>query len=213
MELKKSFERHKMQDLAEFLLVKTAPVIMGVKPALLLRLTKCGCLRNADRYESFCLHGEKMLSILKLKAEILKESQTDFQILFYEERLLKKTLSRPENRTFLAAFGYESCESVKEYLHCLQFRFSGTVFPHEIGIFLGYPKKDVEGFIRSPGGGRSVPRGLWRVFGPMGESVVKMNCFRFAEKAAEHALRECGSVGLCVDKIKGTDLRMAVSFS
>ncbi len=200
------------QALAEFLLVKTAPVIMGVKPALLLRLTKCAHLRNADRYDLFCLHAEEILSMLKLQAVILKESATDLQILFYEERSLKKTLTQAEVRDILTGFGYESCRSVDEYLIHLRNRFAGTDFPHEIGLFLGYPRKDVEGFIRSPGGGCSVPRGLWRVFGPMGESIVKMNCFRFAERAAEHALRECGCVSLCVEKIKDTDLRMAISF-
>ena len=100
----------------------------------------------------------------------------------------------------------------EEHLLRLRERFSSPEFPHEIGLFLGYPKKDVEGFVRTPGGGRSVPRGLWRVFGSAGESMVKMNCFRFAEKTAEHALRECGNVALCVDKIKGTDLRMLLSF-
>ena len=212
MERNSVFKCQGMQDLAEYLLVKTAPVIMGVKPALLLRLTKCARLRNSERYDVFCLYGEEMLSILKLKAVILKESATDLQILFYEERSLQKILCRSENRNFLNLFGYESCRNVEEFLEHLRLRFSGMEFPHEIGLFLGYPKKDVEGFIRSPGGGRCVPRGLWRVFGPMGESMVKMNCFRFAERAAEHALRECCSVPLCVDKIKSTDLRMAVSF-
>ena len=212
MEFEKTYRCQKFRELAEFLLVKTAPVIMGVKPALLLRLTKCARRKNADRYDLFCLHEKEMLSILKLKAMILKENATDLQILFYEDRRLNKMLNRPENRSFLLSFGYEFCRTAEEYLIHLRHRFSGTEFPHEIGLFLGYPKKDVEGFIRSPGGGCCVPRGLWRVFGPMGESVVKMNCFRFAEKAAEHALLECGSVALSVEKIKNTDLRMAIPF-
>lgn len=208
----KELNQNGMRDLAEYLLVKTAAVIMGVKPAVLLRLTKGVCQRNAEWYEHFRAFAEEMQSILKLEGMVLKETEKDLQVLFYEKRALERMLLRPENRAFLSGFGYGGCGTAEEHLLRLRERFSSPEFPHEIGLFLGYPKKDVEGFVRTPGGGRSVPRGLWRVFGSAGESMVKMNCFRFAEKTAEHALRECGNVALCVDKIKGTDLRMLLSF-
>ena len=39
---------------------------------------------------------------------------------------------------------------------------SGT-FPHEVGVFLGYPLHDVEGFIADPRGG--TPCGAWKAYG------------------------------------------------
>lgn len=37
-------------------------------------------------------------------------------------------------------------------------------FPHEIGLFLGYPPEDVEGFIRNGGNGAKCV-GTWKVYG------------------------------------------------
>ena len=34
-------------------------------------------------------------------------------------------------------------------------------FPHEIGLFLGYPPEDVEGFIQEPNGQKYT--GIWKV--------------------------------------------------
>ena len=36
-------------------------------------------------------------------------------------------------------------------------------FPHEIGLFLGYPPEDVEGFIQEPNGQKYT--GIWKVYG------------------------------------------------
>ena len=92
-------------DLAEYLLVKTAAVIMGVKPAVLLRLTKGVCRRNAEWYEHFRAFAEEMQSILKLEGMVLKETEKDLQVLFYEKRALERMLLRPENRAFLETYG------------------------------------------------------------------------------------------------------------
>lgn len=37
-------------------------------------------------------------------------------------------------------------------------------FPHEIGLFLGYPPEDVQGFLADPGGGRCKLCGHWKVY-------------------------------------------------
>ena len=40
----------------------------------------------------------------------------------------------------------------------------GTDFPHEVGLFLGYPPRDVEGFIREKAR-RAKCTGAWKVYG------------------------------------------------
>ena len=77
---------------------------------------------------------------------------------------LVKLLHRPEIARFLAEYGYIrlDLESVLWHLQCRV--CSSEEFPHEIGIFLGYPLEDVEGFIRC-NGRCSKCAGIWRVYG------------------------------------------------
>ena len=47
---------------------------------------------------------------------------------------------------------------------------SGNEFPHEIGLFLGYPPEDVDGFINNGAKGAKYV-GTWKVYGD--ESIAK----------------------------------------
>ena len=52
---------------------------------------------------------------------------------------------------------------VYERLEFLRRRFRSTRCPHEVGLFLGYPPEDVEGFIENKGQG-ALYSGLWKVY-------------------------------------------------
>ena len=66
-------------------------------------------------------------------------------------------------RSLLSACGYR-CQSTAQYLRCLMARLEADgEFPHEIGLFLGYPPEDVEGFMRCPNGCKCC--GCWKVYG------------------------------------------------
>ena len=55
--------------------------------------------------------------------------------------------------------------NVQELLFHLRGRFTDpTEFPHEIGLFLGYPLEDVEGFCRKKGADCKLS-GYWKVYG------------------------------------------------
>jgi hypothetical protein len=80
--------------------------------------------------------------------------------------------------------------SLTDDLNWLENRFHAfsQSFPHEIGLFLGYPLKDVEGFIRNQQ--TSVAgRTLWRVFGEPTESLALMQRFRSARVRLARALQ------------------------
>ena len=51
------------------------------------------------------------------------------------------------------------------------------VFPHEIGVFLGYPLEDVKAFIRFRGAGYKVC-GDWKVYGNQASAMHAFHCFR-----------------------------------
>jgi hypothetical protein len=50
-------------------------------------------------------------------------------------------------------------------------------FPHEIGVFLGYPLQDVKGFIEN-NGRNSKYTGLWKVYGDKAASIRMFEKYR-----------------------------------
>jgi hypothetical protein len=96
--------------------------------------------------------------------------------LIYNENALKKVLFSKENREFLHEYGYEYV-SVKEAIDKLKERMKEDDFPHEIGIFLGYPLCDVKGFIHSPHEGIKLC-GYWKVYSDEAVTAKKFDRFR-----------------------------------
>lgn len=87
---------------------------------------------------------------------------------------LTKYLFSPDVMAFLARFGYEyAC--AEEALRQLKERMNGE-FPHEIGVFLGYPLGDVCGFLRDPDG--CILCGAWKVYENVGEAARTFERFR-----------------------------------
>ena len=69
----------------------------------------------------------------------------------YRASQLDHLLSDPANAAFLRSQGYERMDA-SSVLHTLCSRLkTQTEFPHEIGLFLGYPLGDVIGFIENKG--------------------------------------------------------------
>ena len=65
----------------------------------------------------------------------------------------------------------------------------GGPFPHEVGLFLGYPPEDVEGFCRN--GGRNYKlSGPWKVYGRVEEAKVRFETFRRCRDALYRHVEE-----------------------
>ena len=79
----------------------------------------------------------------------------------YHAERLRGVLFEGETRAFLAALGYRY-GTVREAVAELKARMAAGRFPHEVGVFLGYPLADVRGFMHDPHGG--VLCGCWKVY-------------------------------------------------
>ena len=66
-------------------------------------------------------------------------------------------------------------------------------FPHEVGLFLGYPPKDVKGFIEN-NGECSKCTGCWKVYGD--EKKAKDTFDKYKMCTAEYMKRYSEGVGL-----------------
>lgn len=72
-------------------------------------------------------------------------------IYVYRKDELKNSLNKIEVSTFMKKCGYKST-TVSYALNMLRARLEKyNSFPHEIGVFLGYPLGDVIGFIKNQG--------------------------------------------------------------
>lgn len=68
-------------------------------------------------------------------------------IYVFRPRLLRRDLMDPIAQNMLFSLGYKSI-SISECIKSLRERLNNCMeFPHEIGLFLGYPPEDVKGFI------------------------------------------------------------------
>lgn len=186
-------EAHR-KELLKFLLVKTAAVRRGVKPAELLRVRHCYSCVNSEGLR-VCLYRSDIYCILGLDYVELKVEETSSLVLFHNPPVLAATLAERRNRRWLARLGYPAGGTVAELLAELRRRFSESEIPHEVGVFIGYPLKDVEGFMRrlpaTPLHGR---HGAWRIYGEVGESLARMNRYAHEEAVAADILLSAGGV-------------------
>ena len=80
----------------------------------------------------------------------------------FRPAVLSFELSHEIARGILSAYKYPQNNLFLDIL-CLAERLEGNRFPHELGLFLGYPPCDVLGFILN-GGARYKKAGLWKVY-------------------------------------------------
>ena len=190
------------EALLRYLLVKTSPVMMKAKPAVLMRISNCYRAREFQPYDIFCSYQKMILETLALDYLIMKNNGSDIQALFYDREVLERVLKDAEVKTFLQKFGYSGDWAANRYLQELRSRFCRHDFPHEIGIFLGYPLKDVQGFISDYNSGVSVPQGRWRIYGDAASSLKTMNLYRYAEEFGKTVIEHYRDLSVCVDQIK-----------
>ena len=133
-----------------------APVLKGVKISNLITM-KPGGWRKIRAY----LKKSRIICI-PLYADAEKE------VLFlYRYEQLERHLKNREVREFLRSCGYESFE-VASVLVRLRRRYQlyagiSKEFPHELGVLLGYPVGDVQGFIDNRGENSLTSR-YWKVY-------------------------------------------------
>lgn len=142
--------------LNKIILYHNAPTLFDRKPATLINFTASNQLYELwSRYSR--VYFKQLMADLQLNtaidyAEIRHQTGKHVLVLFYNPERLENTLLNPENQYFLASLGYTPTPTIIGYLNQLSRRIGYSPgFPHEIGIFLGFPLSDVKGFIANHG--------------------------------------------------------------
>ena len=175
-------------DFEELLARQCAPTFIGLKAASLVAFQKNRFddfdAQLADYEPCFACHGVSIFRLLDEESRVL--------VLFYRADALDRLLRRRAARMLLRRYGYRPSDSLSTMLDRLRQRVqSGAGFPHEIGLFLGYPPHDVRGFIEHTGRG-VLCGGFWKVYAD--EDASKALFKRYADCTARFCARLASGV-------------------
>ena len=147
----------------KMLVEQCAPTLSGIKPANLFRY----CAGGGDAVRREIAYWDKELSQHGISVKIIKECPESESVLVYvyRKRWVEQILADPETMAFLKQKGYLMPGSCGFILQQLSNRLCAEKdFPHEIGVFLGYPLTDVVGFIENQGRNFTCC-GCWKAYG------------------------------------------------
>ncbi|MBQ3161519.1 MAG: DUF3793 family protein [Oscillospiraceae bacterium] len=138
----------------------TAPTLLGIKCGSLISLTTAEFTLD-EQSELF----NSKAAAKGLVTKILCSCGNRTLLFVYNEKLMKRRLADPQVQEVLKQYGYPENVGIDECLAHLSSRIrSSEEFPHEIGVFLGYPLEDVVGFIENKGENFKFC-GCWKVYG------------------------------------------------
>lgn len=171
---------------AAYLAMEAAEVIEGAKPGNLINLVNRDRSCGLNPYRLWQFHGNALLAGSGLQARVLADRGNSLLLFLYREDLLRATLQRRGVAIILKRQGYEQPDNLPLTLDQLGNRILPGSFPHEVGIFLGYPLKDVLAFM---GEIRLVfsCQGPWKIYGDPASSL-ELAC-RYRECRAKMADR------------------------
>ena len=170
-----------------------APTLAGLKPGSLFSIF----------YEEMQALAEEISALNAILvprglaiASLFMEGQRALLYL-YRKQALSQALAREDARAFLLRWGYRDC-SIESALSRLRERITAQgTFPHEIGVFLGYPLGDVQGFIRN-NGKNYLYCGYWKVYENPEETRKTFALFRKAQRVFTEALKDGMNLGQAV---------------
>jgi len=148
-------------EFERYLIEQCAPTLAGIKVGSLFRYPaeKDGNMGEIVRFWSDRLFDKGV------RVCAVRECPDRGLIYVFRPSMLETLLSAEDIKLFLKSRGYDGCHDPDAYVHRLRHRLcSEPGFPHEIGIFLGYPLGDVQGFIENQGRNFNLC-GLWKVYG------------------------------------------------
>lgn len=157
----------------DFLIRNCAPTLAGIKTA---NLFACPYENKAEITEALCRFN-RILSQKGLRVLPLRYSGKKALIYLYRPKRLSADLRHRQAEEILHPLGYD-CTKCEQCLAQLsrKLRSQGD-FPHEIGLFLGYPPGDVLGFMENrPCSCKCV--GCWKVYTDEADAKRKFEQYR-----------------------------------
>lgn len=155
-----------------FLVYNVSLVIAGAKPAVTITIKK----NNHKLYDSWNKFGYVFVKNINLNYVELRKSLNAIIIMIYDEYILENYLNSEHNMNFLINIGYSSNASIEDHINTLKFRYKKYHCPHELGLFLGIPIKDVKDFMECTTKKCLLCR-YWKVYNDCNQAEITFNIY------------------------------------
>lgn len=174
--------------MSEELIVDFAsPTLAGIKTGSLFS-GECG---GKDELAKFAARMNRRLTPHGLRLMPLRYSEKRALMYVYRPERLRRDLEDPLAREILSSLDYP-LESGGKCIAKLAKRVrENETFPHEIGLFLGYPSEDVKGFIS---GGKPKCTGMWKVYGDVDSARSKFDAYKSCTRLMREYYRKTRSM-------------------
>ena len=161
----------------DYLIRNCAPTLAGIKTASLFT---CPC-EDRDALLSDLRRMNKWLTPKGLRILPLRFSGKKALIYLYRPKQLTADLSDSVAAKLLERNGYTTGSFEKCLVRLVQKLRQQEDFPHEIGLFLGYPPEDVCGFMENRACGCKCV-GCWKVYGDVDAAQKKFRQYKKCTK-------------------------------
>ncbi len=161
-------------SLEESLVKHCAPTLAGLKVASLY----CFFPENNRQFALQMKRWREWFARRGLCLTVLRKNRKSYLLYLYRTEALKQELERIAVRDFLRSLGYDVAAGFDGLLQQLGIRLRDCAnFPHEIGVFLGYPLEDVRGFMENRGRNYTC-RGCWKSYGDPVQAHRRFSSYR-----------------------------------
>ena len=160
----------------DFIIEQCAPTLAGIKTG---NLFSCA-YSSREELLSYVRELNRRLVPKGLCLLPMRYSEKRVLLYLYRPTQLKRDLQNEYAAQMLRDAGY-SCASCEQCVVRLIRRLrENTEFPHEIGLFLGYPPEDVRGFIENKADNFKCV-GTWKVYGDAEKAQKTFTLYRKCE--------------------------------
>ena len=158
-----------------------SPTLAGIKTGSLFSIKK----NRKELNEEVCRLNKKVVK-KGIRIIPIEKSQDSTLIYIYRPEMLKEDLQQPEASRLLKEKGYpqNNCDVCLNNL--IKHLKNDVDFPHEIGLFLGYPPSDVKCFMNNPCDGVKCT-GCWKVYGNCEEAKKIFEQYKKCKEAYSKA--------------------------
>lgn len=157
----------------EMIVRHCSPTLAGIKTANLF-----SCSFGSKHHLNEQIRKlNKMFNPKGLRVLPLKVSENSALIYVYRPERLKTDLLCNQAEDILKSKGYNNKHPQRCLVNLIGKLRACEDFPHEIGLFLGYPPEDVKGFIEN-GAKNSKCTGCWKVYGDEKEAKILFSRYK-----------------------------------
>lgn len=144
----------------QYLIEHCSPTLAKIKTANLFTYS----FSSETILNGYLKSSNERLNPKGVYVELLRVRGCSALVWVYRRSMLEADLNKPGVQEFLVSCGYRRQSSLEQIIDRLKKRLvMHESFPHEIGLFLGYPLADVIGFIINEGR-NSKCTGCWKVY-------------------------------------------------